>query len=44
VEQQPAAALVEYQTFLDEDPSDPNAARARELMSLLRVTSASTPK
>jgi tetratricopeptide (TPR) repeat protein len=43
-QQQPAAALAEYQTFLEEDPSDPNAARARQLMSLLRVTSASAPK
>src|SRR5262249_53602601 len=40
VQHQPEAAIVEYQTFLGEDPSDPNAKRARELMTLLR---ASTP-
>jgi hypothetical protein len=29
-------AVVEYQTFVDEDPSDPNATRAHELIALLR--------
>jgi thioredoxin-like negative regulator of GroEL len=42
VQHQPAAALAEYQTFLEEDPTDPNAARARQLMALLQVTSAAT--
>jgi tetratricopeptide (TPR) repeat protein len=37
---QPSAALSEYQTFLDEDPTDPNAARARQLIALLQVTTA----
>jgi len=35
---QPEAALVEYQTFLEEDPSDPNAKRARELVTLLQAS------
>jgi tetratricopeptide (TPR) repeat protein len=29
-------AVVEYQVFVDEDPSDPNAIRARELIALLQ--------
>ena len=29
-------AALEYQTFLDEDPDDPNASRARELLALVR--------
>jgi hypothetical protein len=28
--------VVEYQVFVDEDPSDPNAIRARELIALLQ--------
>jgi len=35
---QPEAAIVEYQTFLEEDPSDPNAKRARELVTLLQAS------
>jgi tetratricopeptide (TPR) repeat protein len=31
-----ADAALEYQTFVDEDPSDPNATRARELLALLQ--------
>lgn len=37
---QPDAAIHEYQTFLDEDPLDPNAQRARELLSLLQLSQA----
>jgi tetratricopeptide (TPR) repeat protein len=43
-EHKPAAALAEYKTFLEEDPSDPNAARARQLIALLEVTSATGPR
>ena len=32
------AAIVEYQTFLEEDPTDPNAKRARELVTLLQAS------
>ena len=35
---QPEAAIVEYQTFLEENPSDPNAKRARELVALLQAS------
>lgn len=31
-------AVTEYQTFLEEDPADPNAARARELLALLQAS------
>ena len=41
VQHQPDAALAEYQTFLEEDPSDPNAKRARELVTLLQASAAS---
>jgi tetratricopeptide (TPR) repeat protein len=41
---QAAAAIGEYQTFLEEDPSDANAPRARQLIALLQVTSAAGPK
>ncbi len=33
---QPQAALTQYQTFIQEDPSDPNAAHARELITYLQ--------
>jgi Flp pilus assembly protein TadD len=35
---QPAEALTEYRTFLQEDPNDPNAGRARELSTLLQAS------
>jgi Tfp pilus assembly protein PilF len=35
---QPLAALAEYQTFIDEDPADPNAGRARDLIMLLEAS------
>ena len=35
-EHQPEAAISEYQIFLEEDPDDPNAPRARELLILLQ--------
>jgi len=38
IQQQPQAAMMEYQTFLQEDPNDPNAKRARELMGLLQAS------
>ena len=34
------AAISEYQTFLQEDPMDPNAKRARELVTLLQASAA----
>jgi len=37
-EHHPDAALREYQAFLEEDPNDPNAKRARELMNLLQAS------
>jgi hypothetical protein len=37
-ENQPAQAMTEYRMFLEEDPSDPNAARARELLMLLQAS------
>jgi tetratricopeptide (TPR) repeat protein len=39
-------AAMEYQTFVDEDPSDPNATRARELLALLQrvLAGPSAPK
>jgi tetratricopeptide (TPR) repeat protein len=37
-ENQPLAALTEYQTFLDEDPTDPNGVRARERLMLLQAS------
>jgi Tfp pilus assembly protein PilF len=40
-ENHPAEAMTEYRTFLEEDPSDPNATSARELLTLLQA-SAST--
>ena len=40
-EHRPAEAIAEYQTFLSEDPSDPNAARAREQLTLLETRRAS---
>jgi hypothetical protein len=39
-QQQPAGAIVEYQTFLEEDPQDPNAERARKVVSLLQAAAA----
>ena len=39
-QQQSDAALAEYQTFLLEDPTDPNAKRARELVILLQASAA----
>jgi tetratricopeptide (TPR) repeat protein len=44
VQHQPAAALAEYQAFLEEDPTDPNAARARQLVALLQMTAAAGSK
>ena len=35
---QPDAAIGEYETFLQEDPTDPNAKRARELITLLQAS------
>jgi tetratricopeptide (TPR) repeat protein len=35
---QPQEALVEYQTFIEEDPADPNARRARDLILLLQAS------
>lgn len=40
---QPQAAIAEYKIFLEEDPSDPNAKRARELVTLLQATAATAP-
>jgi len=37
---QPDAAIGEYETFLQEDPTDPNAKRARELITLLQASAA----
>jgi hypothetical protein len=37
-ENQPVEAMTEYRTFVEEDPSDPNAARARELLMLLQIS------
>lgn len=37
-QQQPQAAIAEFKIFLEEDPSDPNAKRARELVTLLQAT------
>jgi tetratricopeptide (TPR) repeat protein len=37
-ENQPAEAMTEYRTFLEEDPSDPNATRAREILTLLQAS------
>ena len=34
------AAIAEYQTFLEEEPTDPNAKRARELVTLLQAAAA----
>jgi len=42
-QQQPQAAIAEYQIFLEEDPTDPNAKRARELVTLLQATAAAAP-
>jgi Tfp pilus assembly protein PilF len=42
-QQQPQAAIAEYQIFLEEDPSDPNAQRARELVTLLQATAGTAP-
>lgn len=39
-ENQPGAAVAEYQAFLEEDPTDPNATRARELLTLLQISRA----
>jgi tetratricopeptide (TPR) repeat protein len=36
-QKQDSPALVEYQTFVQEDPTDPNALQARELMSYLEM-------
>jgi len=35
---QPDAAIGEYETFIQEDPTDPNAKRARELITLLQAS------
>src|SRR6185312_9084289 len=35
-ENQPQAALTQYETFIEEDPSDPNAVHARELIAYLQ--------
>jgi tetratricopeptide (TPR) repeat protein len=43
-EGQAAEATIEYQTFVDEDPSDPNATRARELLALLQRVLAGPPR
>src|SRR5215470_11406299 len=37
---QPDAAIGEYETFLQEDPTDSNAKRARELITLLQASAA----
>jgi hypothetical protein len=37
-EHQPVEAITEYQTFIAEDPKDPNTARARELLTLLQAS------
>ena len=39
---QPDAAIGEYEIFLQEDPTDPNAKRARELIMLLQASTAPT--
>jgi tetratricopeptide (TPR) repeat protein len=36
-QKQDSPALIEYQTFVEEDPTDPNALQARELMSYLEM-------
>jgi tetratricopeptide (TPR) repeat protein len=36
-QQQPAAAVVEYRMFVEEDPRDPNVARAQELIVVLQA-------
>src|SRR5260370_38234835 len=38
LQHQTEAASAEYQTFLEEDPGDPNAKRARELLVLLQAS------
>jgi len=42
-EHRPVEAMSEYQSFIAEDPNDPNAARARELLTLLQASRASDP-
>lgn len=37
-EQRPLEAIGEYQTFIAEDPRDPNAPRAREFLTLLQAS------
>lgn len=40
---QPDAAIGEYEMFLQEDPTDPNAKRAREIVTLLQAAATPTP-
>jgi tetratricopeptide (TPR) repeat protein len=43
MQQLDSEAAAEYQKFLDEDPNDPNAQRAAELLHILLARNATTP-